>query len=88
MSFEPNIPNFDGFGIISNSDFPVPEAFIIKEIANQNTFNSINTNNYYNNDNKSSWYEEDGYENDNFSGYNNYEDSEYYEDDEEEEYDE
>lgn len=70
MLFEPNIPNFDGFGIIANSDFPVPEAFIIKDIANQNTFNnSFNVNEYeYNsnfyhsncyNHNDTLWYEED-----------------------------
>lgn len=88
MLFEPNVPNFDGFGIIANSDFPVPEAFIIKDIANQNTFYNKNyQNNCYNNNNKSSWYEEDEDEDeyDNYNEYNNY-----YEDEEEykeEEYD-
>lgn len=88
MLFEPNVPNFDGFGVIANSDFPVPEAFIIKDIAYQNTFyNKDYQNNYHDNNNKSSWYEEDEDENeyDNYNEYNNY-----YEDEEEykeEEYD-
>lgn len=86
MSFEPNVPNFDGFGIIDNSIFPVPEAFIIRDIANQNTFyNSCYVNEYkYNgnlchntcyNYNDTLCHEED--ERDDYDDYDEYEEEEY-----------
>ena len=31
-------PDFSGFGIIDNSFSPVPEAFLIKDIAEQNNY--------------------------------------------------
>lgn len=39
-------PDFSGFGIIANSFTPVPEAFLIKEIAEQNIEN-YNNKNYF-----------------------------------------
>lgn len=82
MLFEPNVSIYDGFGIIDNSIFPTPEAFIIQDIANQNTFNSLQKNeckdssyyNYHHNYIESFSCKNDG-------DYNIY-------DDEEEEYDE
>ena len=39
-----NTPNFSNFGIIANSIGPLPEAFLIKEVADQNSFyNSFDT---------------------------------------------
>lgn len=68
MSFKSNIPNFDGFGIIANSIGPIPEAFLIKEVANQNTItnpfiddefkSTLHNNNYYD-PNDSLWEDED-----------------------------
>lgn len=34
-------PDFSNFGIIDNSISPVPEAFLIKELANQNCLNNL-----------------------------------------------
>ena len=34
-------PDFSGFGIIDNSIGPVPDAFLIKEIADQNSYKNI-----------------------------------------------
>ena len=34
-------PDFSNFGIIDNSISPVPEAFLIKELAVQNCLNNL-----------------------------------------------
>ena len=46
MSKNFKTPDFSGFGIIDNSFSPVPEAFLIKEIAEQNIEN-YNNKNYF-----------------------------------------
>lgn len=88
MLFKSNNPNFDGFGIIANSGFSVPEAFIIKDIANQNTFNNsfdanewehnsnLHHSSYYNYNN-TLWDEEDEREENDYNEYNDYEEEEY-----------
>lgn len=47
MSKNFKTPDFSGFGIIDNSFSPVPEAFFIKEIAEQNIENYNNDKNYF-----------------------------------------
>ena len=63
-----NIPDFSNFGIIANSIGPVPEGFLIKELAEQNRLtnlfveatefkSSFNNNNY--DRNETLWEDED-----------------------------
>ena len=69
MSDSLKTPDFSNFGILDNSIGPIPEAFLIKELAEQNRVtnlfvepaefkSSFHNNNYYDR-NDSLWEDED-----------------------------